>query len=162
VTNAAIISGDFSTFRHVQGRKVLQMIIEVPAEQAASVFSTFGYPGSGNPIPVAVARLAENGRAQPEHAKERTPFAEKPYATQAALRCQETAFQMFLIETDRMPEGRVGADGVDKAADAVRRLCGVTSRADIGKGPSDRSPNDSGFKWRALDAEYYAWQRGRR
>jgi hypothetical protein len=129
---------------------------------ASAVFAALGTPGSGEAIPVALARLVEDARVKPEHVKERQPFTEKPYATQAALRCQETAFQMFLIETDRMPEGRVGAEGVDRAADAVRRLCGVQSRADIGKGPNDRSTNDSGFKWRALDAEYYAWQRGRR
>lgn len=156
---AAIISGDFSTFRHVQGRKVLQLVIEIPAEQAATVFSTFGYPGSGNPIPVAVARLVEDKQEPP---KGRLPFVDLPYPQQAAIRCQEAAFQMFLIETNRMSDGQVGAAGSDRAAEAVRALCGVASRADIGKGPNDRSPNDSGFKWRALEAEFYAWQRGRR
>ena len=63
MSTPAIISGDFSTFRHVQGRKVLQLVIEIPAEQAASVFSTFGYPGSGNPIPVAVAKLVADCQA---------------------------------------------------------------------------------------------------
>jgi hypothetical protein len=158
----AAISGDFATYKHVQGRKMLQLVIEVPAEMASAVFAALGTPGSGEAIPVALARLKPTV-SQPETVRtERQPFTEKPYATQAALRCQETAFQMFLIETDRMPDGPVGADGVDRAAYAVRLLCGVESRADIGKGPNDRSTNDSGFKWRALDAEYYAWQRGRR
>jgi hypothetical protein len=57
----AIISGEFSTFRHMQGRKMPQLVIEPPAEQAAPVFSTFGYPGPGNPIPVAVAKLVKPG-----------------------------------------------------------------------------------------------------
>lgn len=155
----AIISGDLTTFKHVPTRKVYQLIVEIPAEAAAAAFATLGMPGAVSQIPVAVARLVEGNQEAP---KPREPFTEKPYGTQAAIRCQETAFQMFLIETARMPDGPVGAEGVDRAAYAVRLLCGVKSRADIGKGPNDRSTNDSGFKWRALDAEYYAWQRGRR
>lgn len=162
----AAIQAQLVDVRNVSSHKCVRLEIHVPAEQAGAVMAAFGWPTMADPVPVALARLLERitpENVHPEFPKsERVPFTEKPYATQAALRCQETAFQMFLIETDRMPEGRVGAEGVDKAADAVRHICGVTSRADIGKGPNDRSANDSGFKWRALDAEYYAWQRGRR
>lgn len=159
----AAISGDFATYKHVQGRKMLQLVIEVPAEMASAVFAALGTPGSGEAIPVALARLTAAASAENEGPRtNRRMFSDIPLAQQAALRCQEAAFQMFLIETDRMPDGPVGADGVDRAAYSVRLLCGVQSRADIGKGQTDRSANDSGFKWRALDAEYYAWQRGRR
>lgn len=160
----AAISGEFTTIKHVPSRKVYQLVIEVAEEAAQHAFDTLGMPGHGGHI--ALARLVEKITPENRHAEfpkgERPPFTEKPYATQAALRCQEPSFQMFLIETGRMPECRVGAEGVDNAADTVRLLCNVKSRADIGKGPNDRSANDSGFKWRALDAEYYAWQRGHR
>lgn len=148
MTAAAIISGDFSTFRHVQGRKVLQMIIEVPAEQAASVFSTFGYPGSGNPIPVAVARLAEQPKAEPT--KQRTPFMDLPLAQQAAMRCNELEFWSFLRARG------ASCTSADDAARFVRLHCNVKSRAEITEGAL------AGDRWKALEAEYYAQSRGRR
>lgn len=156
----AIISGDFSTFRHVQGRKVLQLVIEIPAEQAASVFSTFGYPGAGSPIPVAVAKLVEPAPKTAGFVKNRRTFGDLPLAQQAAMRCQEPTFRLFLIETNRMDRNGLQDDW--DAAEAVRKHCGVKSRSDIGKDPGDGSTNDSGFRWRSLDAEYFAWQRGHR
>lgn len=165
MTNAAIISGELTTMRHVPTRKVYQLIVEIPAEAAAAAFAALGTPGAVDQISVAVARLVD--RREPAAPslieKPRTPFAELPLSQQAAMRCAEPEFQRFLHE-------RQGAGGVlhlrgdisDEVAAHVRFLCGVDSRSDIGKGPNDRSTNDSGFKWRALDAEYYAWQRGRR
>lgn len=149
----AAISGEFTTIKHVPSRKVYQLVIEVAEEAAQHAFDTLGMPGHGGHI--ALARLV----AKPEAPKERTPFTNLPLARQAAMRCQEPEFERFLAETGRISELD---QNQDRVAIAVRRLCGVTSRSDIGKGPSDRSPQDSGFKWRALDAEYYAWQRGRR
>ena len=98
MTAPAAISGDFCTFRHVQGRKVLQIVIEVPAEAASAVFATLGMPGSGAGIPVGIARLvaAPEPTAKPEAAKERRPFPELPYSQQAALRCGQRDFQDFL------------------------------------------------------------------
>lgn len=153
----AAISGEFTTIKHVPSRKVYQLVIEVAEEAAQHAFDTLGMPGHGGHV--ALARLVKDARIKPEHVKERQPFTDMPYSKQAALRCQEPQFETFLAETGRL---RPPADNPDRVAEAVRELCGVSSRADIGKGPSDRSPQDSGFKWRALDAEYYAWQRGRR
>lgn len=158
MTAAAIISGDFSTFRHVQGRKVLQMIIEVPAEQAASVFSTFGYPGSGNPIPVAVARLVEEPAA--EEKRERTPFTELPLSQQAALRCAEPDFYTFMCSKFR-PDSIIPYDPKrdEKSAPSVpmlRHHLKIGSRRDLDL------VEEKGKAWLALEAEYYAWQRGRR
>lgn len=159
MTAAAIISGDFSTFRHVQGRKVLQMIIEVPAEQAASVFSTFGYPGSGNPIPVAVARLVEEQPAAEER-RERTPFADLPLSQQAALRCAEPDFYKFM-STKFRPDAVIPFDpkrdpNTAPAVHMLRHHLGISSRRDLDL------IEEKGKAWLALEAEYYAWQRGRR
>lgn len=152
----AAISGDFATYRHVQGRKVLQLVIEVPAESAASVFAALGTPGAGEGIPVALARLAKPSEA-PQRPKERRPFTELPYAQQAAIRCGDGYFEEFLKE-------RAGPDGVlqiegcvhDPVPGHVRHLCGVRSRSEIIKG------TPAGARWAALEAEFYAWQRGRR
>lgn len=146
----AIISGDFATFRHVQGRKVLQLVIEVPAEAASSVFSAFGYPGSGNPIPVAVARLVPQPIAKPDNDKPRTPFHQLPLSQQAAMRCDEIGFRAFIRE-----RGGNAADA-DEAASFVRLHCNVRSRADIIEGTT------AGDRWKELDADYYASSRGMR
>lgn len=151
----AVISGDFSTFRHVQGRKVLQLVIEIPAEQAADVFSTFGYPGSGNPIPVAVARLNPTV-SQPETVqKEKRTFSHLPFPQQAALRCQEPEFWRWMNDTlAETFNNRV--EGMEQAVSVVRQLCGVESRSEIKPG------TEAARTWEGIEAEYYAWQRGRR
>lgn len=153
MSEAAVISGDFCTFRHVQGRKVLQIIIEVPAEAAGAVFAALGMPGSGTGIPVALARLvtAPETIAKPEAPKERRPFSELPYSQQAAMRCQEPGFREFLMQ-----RGAVGIFNADDAAQPLRNACAVNSRAEIIKG------TDAGRLWEQLDAEYYAFMRGMR
>jgi hypothetical protein len=135
----------------VQGRKVLQLVIEVPAESASAVFAAFGYPGSGNPIPVAVARLTPEAIAKPNAAeKTRTPFLDLPLPQQAAMRCAELEFWSFLRER--------GATcfSADDAARFVRLHCNVTSRAGITEGTT------AGERWKALEGEYFAHSRGRR
>lgn len=143
----AAISGDFCTFRHVQGRKVLQIVIEVPAEAASAVFAALGMPGGGEGIPVALARLTADAKplAKQEAPKERRRFSELPYSQQAAMRCQELGFQNWL-----------GTVSVMDASSVVRLRCGVTSRADIIKG------TPAGNMWEAIEADYYAESRGMR
>lgn len=152
----AAISGDFATYRHVQGRKVLQLVIEVPAESAASVFAALGTPGAGEGIPVALARLAKPSESQDPPA-ERKRFTDLPYAQQAAMRCQEPEFHEFLLsKTGDAGSWRSDKPRSEVAAMAVRYLCEVRSRADI------MLDTAAGQRWAALEADYWAWQRGRR
>lgn len=155
----AAIQAQLVDVRNVSSHKCVRLEIHVPAEQAGDVMAAFGWPTMADPVPVALARLiAEHVKPEPEGPRtNRRMFSDMPLAQQAALRCQEPEFQRFLQECH---PSRWALE--NDAAEAVRSLCGVKSRSDIGKGPNDRSANDSGFKWRALDAEYYAWQRGRR
>lgn len=160
----AAISGDFCTFRHVQGRKVLQIVIEVPAEAASAVFATLGMPGSGAGIPVGIARLnpehvtPDSDTTSSQTGPTRRTFSELPYAQQAAIRCGEEQFQQFLINNKTGSAGawRSEKPRAEVAAMAVRYLCEVPSRKDIIEG----SP--AGEAWAALEAEYWSWQRGRR
>lgn len=161
MTAPAAISGDFATYKHIQGRKVLQLVIEVPAEMASAVFAALGTPGSGEGIPVALARLqtAPEPIAKPEAPKERRPFSELPYSQQAAMRCGEGEFSRFLA--DRYPKDWAVAVVTSEPEEpcapiVVRDLCGVESRSSIIKG------TPAGDKWDHIEAEYYAWQRGMR
>ena len=66
---------------------------------------------------------------------------------QAALCCQSQAFQRFLYESAIAPEMSEGA-----AADAVRKHCDVSSRAEIGKSASSFNA------WRRLYDRFVAWK----
>lgn len=160
----AAISGDFATYKHVQGRKMLQLVIEVPAEMASAVFAALGTPGSGEAIPVALARLASSPAtvSQPETVrKERRAFTDMPYAQQAAIRCQEPSFQQYVkaqapTAWDSMARRGSTASAPEIAAQLVRDWCRVESRSEIVKG------TQAGDNWEHIEAAFYAEQHGRR
>lgn len=85
-----------------------------------------------------MARRATGEAATAE--SERRRFSDLPLGQQAALRCNEGAFQKFMR-----------ASNADGAAGAVRARCGVASRAEF---DSDAAAGD---RWRALDGDYRAW-----
>jgi acid phosphatase family membrane protein YuiD len=60
----AAFQATYANFKNVQSRKVLQIILEVPIENAHQVFSVLGMPNSHESAWVAVARL-ENDIALP-------------------------------------------------------------------------------------------------
>lgn len=156
----AAISAQLVDVRNVSSHKCVRLEIHVPAEQAGLVMAAFGWPTMADPVPVALARLvtAPEPIAKPEAPKERRPFSELPYSQQAAMRCHEPDFERFLYQ-------RAGADGVleiegppnnDPIAAHVRFLCGVTSRKELDTRPL------AAKRWREIEAEYWAWQRGAR
>lgn len=150
----AAISGEFTTIKHVPSRKVYQLVIEVAEEAAQHAFDTLGMPGHGGHI--ALARLVEDARVKPEHAKDRTPFIKLPLAQQAAVRCNEPEFRAFLRGYGDV--GLISSNIVTDtdAARFVRIHCKVGSRAEIVEG------TEAGDRWKALEAEYFAQSRGRR
>jgi hypothetical protein len=154
MTDRAAIAGTFADFRTVKGRKQAQLIIEVPLEKADEALRALGgVPQPSNPKWVAIvllkpeaAQRASNGHAEPS--KERRKWEDLPPAQQAAIRCGEPEFRRFLSEVKGLP---VSADG---AADVVRHLCGVQSRAELNTHPVPAE------LWRKLEADFWAWQRG--
>lgn len=143
----------FSDFKLIRGRKVAQIVLEVPIEQAdAAVNSLGGLPRPDSERWVAVARLvpgaekAASGQApRPAPEKPRRTFDELPLAQQAALKCSDEAFQRFMVE---MHEAEPGDDG---AAEAVRAYCGVASRSEIKAG------TQAAGCWRDLLGRYRLW-----
>ena len=157
MSEPAAITAQLVDVRNVAAHKSVRLELHVPAEQAGLVMAAFGWPTMADPVPVALARLHSPAEpiAKPEAPKEHRPFSDLPYSQQAALRCQEPAFQSFL-------QHESGAGGVvwldnpneDRFAATVRQHCGVKSRADITKG------TEAGNLWECLEADFYAWQRG--
>lgn len=86
---------------------------------------------------------------------------EMKMSQQAGVLCNDKVFHAFLnegvrLKTDRIGVGRAWSrpvEGVDDAAEAVRYLCLVNSRADLDKG------NAAGDRWREIVSLYRAWVR---
>jgi len=65
MTNS-VLAATFSDFRLVRGRKVAQLVMEVPIEQAEVAISLFGMPRPDKERWVAIAPLPENYADIPE------------------------------------------------------------------------------------------------
>lgn len=168
-----VIRADYSNWRPVAGRKVLQLILEVPIEQTADVMEKLGFPLPGESKWVAVALLNEkpssphslpingnNGEAKLATApandgiagsatKERKPFASLPLSQQAAIRTQDSQFQDFLRETmSSVHRGRENWTW----ADEVRGRCACKeSRSEI------IEDTTQGRLWGRLESDYQSW-----
>ncbi len=142
----AAIQGDYVDLKFLKSRKVCQIVIEVPIEAGAAFVAAFGTPNPATGVPVALARIDPNAKAEPEKIKRK--WDELSIAQQAGIMCNEKGFQLFVSETaDRV------CTNVDDAAQYVRQLCGVNSRAHIeGKPEAEK-------KFRALRIEYDNWLR---
>ena len=55
----AAFKATFHNIKNVMGRKVAQIILEVPIEQAPSVTRALGWPDPNNPAWVGVAKLTD-------------------------------------------------------------------------------------------------------
>lgn len=154
----AAITAQLVDVRNVAAHKSVRLELHVPAEQAGLVMAAFGWPTMADPVPVALARLdpthttPEPGKTTSDTGPVTRRFSELPYSQQAALRCAEPGYEHFLWDTHCLGQAPCPAEVVA----LVRHECGVQSRSDIIKG------TPAGDKWEALEAEYYAWQRGMR
>jgi len=147
----AAISASLVDVRNIAQHKCVRLEIHVPAEQTGLVLAAFGWPTGVDPVPVAIARLnptkAVSDASKPAgEPKERRRFQELSLPQQAGMRCEEKSFWAFLIQ-----EMNYDCPNATTAADAVRDICGVTSRADI------RDGEPSGKRWDRLNADYVNW-----
>jgi hypothetical protein len=145
----AAISGTFSDLKTVKSRSVVQLVIEVPIEQGAAVIEAFGFPQPGAEIHVAVARLVAASTTiehQPKDEKPRRKFSDMPRWQQSGIRCNEPAFWKWLIDRHNF-----GVDTPQEAAEAVREICGVFSRAELDSQPT------AGERWDRMEAEFDIW-----
>jgi hypothetical protein len=158
MTDKAAISGTYSDFKIIRSRKVAQLIIEVPIEQAQTLITALGLPNPASETWVAVARLQSPQEAHTEPSKDRhgssrtqpvhRPFEELPLSQQAALACQDMEFREFLREYYEP-----NAMDADDAAGAVRDWCSVDSRSQILPG------TDAGNAWGRLYNRFLRWKK---
>ncbi|MFG1462319.1 hypothetical protein V5F77_05410 [Xanthobacter sp. DSM 24535] len=154
MSSPAAIQATYSDLKIVKGRKVAQIICEIPLEQAEAFVAAFGMPLGATETWVAIARLDLNAPAsapvaeKPSDAeKPRKRWEDLPLPQQAAIRCEEEAFRNFLGEKYAV------FNHANSAAEYVRKYCGVNSRADIG------GTTDSAREWKRLESYYQFWLR---
>ena len=125
MTDKAVVSGEYTSFKHVKTRKVVTLEIEVPEERFQEVINILGMPVGGESKPVAVCLLDKDVLAgnNPEP-KEQTE-GEK-LRTRAVMLCRDKEFQIFL--------GCKNITVIENEQRAKEYLCGhlgITSRSEI-------------------------------
>jgi len=100
-----------------------------------------GKPDSAPELRTEAEKAPEDGPPSSSGApKERRPFASLPLSQQAAIRCQDNDFKLFL-----------GASNAEDAVHKVREFCGVESRSKIIDGER------SGALWHDMEQQYQSW-----
>lgn len=145
MTDAAIKAA-YHTYNRVLGRKVLQIVLEVPLEQEGAVHASIGYPAPDGSTWVAIARLQE---PEKQTEKPKRSWGDMPRSQQAGMKCADLDFRRYLA-------GRFNcAIGDEKwAAALVSDFCGVTSRSDIDK------QQHTADLWDRLYSDYQLHRRG--
>jgi hypothetical protein len=149
----------YSDWKLVKTRGVVQIVFEVPlAESDAAYDVVGGMPDVSKErwFGIAAIKVREaTERAKPGQEATPDPDRAKPAkrdwrdvqpAAQAGIRCAEATFRAFLNEVKKY-----GVTHHEEAAEAVRELCGVNSRVELGTKHAAR------VIWHQLDAEYQAW-----
>lgn len=157
MTEPAAITGDLSDYKYVKTRKVFQVVVEVPIEQAVQVQNTLGALDPGGNVPVVIARLVVPPEGQPAPKRELT---EGEKAVQlAGILCGEPEFQEWIAHS-KLYGGTLILENDDMALDVtqngaaryVRRACGVGSRSEI------KVYSGALTEWNRLVADYRAHQ----
>jgi hypothetical protein len=149
MTKAATLA-TFSDFRTVKGRKVCQLVFEVPIESANEALQALGgVPSPVDPVWCGIARVQPKAASEPLKAAERPRkrWEDLTPAQQCGIRCQETEFVAFLNAKFADTLEMVG----DDPAAFVRDYCGVSSRGLIFKGSAAEQ------RWLLLESGYQAW-----
>ena len=145
MSEPAVFKATYSDWRLIRGRKVVQVVFEIPLEAADSAYATLG--GMPNPAAeawCAIARLDPETASEPPAAK---AASDTRMAQRAGMLCKDPVFWRFL--------NNFAADVItdaEKAAAAVRSVCEVKSRSEI-------KPNTTaGDRWDWLEGEFIVWR----
>lgn len=137
--------GTYADLKVIKGRKVAQLIIEMPLEAGDKFVKDYGLPNPAEEVWFAVAQLDLSKAQQQE--QEARKWDQVSAAQQAGIRCGEGAFWKFLRE-----EKDIACTGPDVAAQFVRDFCDVDSRSALKPGTAAEA------SWLRLDGEYLAWR----
>jgi hypothetical protein len=150
----------FADLKVIKTRQCVQIILEVPTEQFDAAYEVLG--GLPNPAAerwFAVAALAQDSKPASERPQAvvldkpqlggKRDWRDMPPSQQAALRCNNAAFNAFLKEKWHDDWNEAGAD----PAECVRLICSVPSRSALD------TEHRARVVWKQLDTQYEAWMR---
>lgn len=166
----AIVQATYANWKPVPSRKVLQLVFEVPIERQGDVLGILGAPGIDTADWYAIAKMAvtkvgANGadnhpavksnqanasipEVAPEGLREKKRFSELKRAAQAALKCQDGEFQIWLCQVYRPQFGRCWPDKIDDHAQrtelVLKEALGITSKTELDSDPA------AGERWDRL------------
>ena len=99
MNDACAIEARYVNHKNVQGRGVLQVILEIPVEHTVEFFNKFGHPDPGKEKRVGLALLATEvhevsvkDELSKNAQKAKRNFEDLPYSQQAALLCKDERF----------------------------------------------------------------------
>lgn len=151
MSDKQIIKATYSDYKRVLGRKVLQLICEVPLEEAPHVHDTFGEPGiHDGAVWVAIAKLNPDAADKADQEPTEKPKRQMSHAQMAGILCNDKLFQAFVDSRfeDAPFQGAFNGD----YADYVRLVCGVESRSEL------NTNAEAAKRWLDLKAEFEAWK----
>tara|TARA_R100000231_G_scaffold65528_1_gene52727 strand:+ start:65 stop:487 length:423 start_codon:yes stop_codon:yes gene_type:complete len=132
----AVIRGTYADFKLVKTRSVVQMIIEIPIEEATKVTNNFGIPTPSEEKWVAVALL--------DNRKVEVNTRASKAIQQAGILGSDIAFGTWL--KTKVPE--VNPNHSETIVNGIRAITGVKSRSEF-------TSNDTALKiWERLYDEY--------
>ena len=134
----AVVQGTYADFKLVKTRNVVQMIVEVPIEQAEQITTKFGMPQPHEEKWVAVA-LIKQEKVEVNNEANRA-------IQQAGILGQEVAFGVWLKNT--RPELQVDPNNIASIQQAIRSITGVASRRDF------KTDSLALEAWQKLHAQY--------
>lgn len=149
MNDAAVISADYVDLKFIKSRKVCQIVVEIDIDHAQKFVAAFGTPNPATGVPVALARIDPNAKAEPvKGEKPKRQWGELSRAEQAGIACSEMRFWRFLSERARSAGLITNAD---EAAIAVRTICGVNSRANLD------TRQAAALAWDSLYSDFQYW-----
>lgn len=180
------IAGTFADFKLIKGRKVAQIVVEIPIEQADAIVAALG--GLPNPaverwvamapVNMEAARAASsetaeqssNHSAQGEADRFRVSEGSRPAsaspaserkplapAAQCALRCQEYSFQRFCRKNLASSDAWELVEASGDEVEDIARFVRVYCGVDSRR---EFSTNREALRrWQTLEADYLHWQR---
>lgn len=155
----AVFSATYSDWKVVKGRKVVQVVFELPLETADAAYQALG----GMPIPAkevwcGIARLASSSAVEQDAVNVRVAgsipasSAPKSQGQIAGYLCTLGSFQEFLRQkfTDQwVPNAVPGRSKDDVAKETIYDICAVTSRTQLTK---------ENVEWHALQLAFKLWE----
>jgi hypothetical protein len=161
---AAAFQATFADWKLIKGRKVVQVVFEVPIELADHAYGVLGgMPNPASEVWCAVARLQTEGgeapasnnvpadtrpRPSPPSDGAKRTFRELNPAQQAGILCNEEAFWLFLKERENLT-----IRSSEQCADAIRNFLNIKSRTEIAKDHRTR------VLWNQYVTDYRAWMK---